>query len=268
MMNTATPPSPEPSPFKFNVGAFLLAPFWSLAHRVWIGLLAFAPMVASWLAGLVGADGPVTVVLGVVGLFVYFAIAVHLGKRGTELAFEKSSESDRAVFQRKQRKWMVAGVVCWAAVLGLIVSLIWRPVTIYIDNKSELNQVIKKYDQIESRLLKEIGILLESDPIKELYGGASYTPVSELKINDTDLWHLKHDYDFADLSQRKLTFPEPRLNGAEMRGNLSDGRKLALGFGFDADHNINRVSYAYPETFAIFGMEQYLDQDQINEILR
>lgn len=41
----------------WNWGAFLLSPFWVLSNRVWIGLLAWVPLVGFWIAIALGVKG-------------------------------------------------------------------------------------------------------------------------------------------------------------------------------------------------------------------
>lgn len=49
---------PVPEEIKgWNWGAFLLAPFWLLSNRVWIGLLTWVPVVGFWVAIALGVKG-------------------------------------------------------------------------------------------------------------------------------------------------------------------------------------------------------------------
>jgi hypothetical protein len=87
----------------WNWGAFLLTPFWSIAHSVWIGLLCFVPYVG-WVMSIV------------------------LGVKGSEWAWQNRRFSSIEEFRDVQRAWMVWGIginvgVSALAVLAIIVAV-------------------------------------------------------------------------------------------------------------------------------------------------
>lgn len=78
----------------WNWGAFLLAPFWLLPNRVWIGLLTWVPVVGFW-------------------------VAIALGVKGNEWAWKSRRWKSIDSFKTHQRRWAIAGIV-----LGISVNLI------------------------------------------------------------------------------------------------------------------------------------------------
>jgi len=84
---TAEPvPQELPAEFdKWNWGAFLLTPAWSVGHRVWWGLFAFVPGV-----GLI--------------------LSAYLGYRGNRLAWASGEWSSGSEFQAVERRWAVWAV--------------------------------------------------------------------------------------------------------------------------------------------------------------
>lgn len=87
---------PMPEEIKgWNWGAFLLAPFWLLPNRVWIGLLAWVPFVGFWMA-------------------------IALGVKGNEWAWKSRRWQSIDQFKAHQKRWAIAGIV-----LGISVNLIF-----------------------------------------------------------------------------------------------------------------------------------------------
>jgi hypothetical protein len=78
----------------FNWGAFLLSGIWAIAHKTWIGLLAFIP-------------------------FVGFLIAFVLGVNGNEWAWQNRKWKSIEEFKKVQKVWMYWGI----AIVGLVVIL-------------------------------------------------------------------------------------------------------------------------------------------------
>lgn len=89
---------------RWNWGGFLLTPFWGIGNRVWIALLAFAgfiPMVG-WIIGL--------------------GMAIYMGVKGTELAWQNKTWDSVEHFKAVQRNWTIAGVV--VAVLFFVLGFV------------------------------------------------------------------------------------------------------------------------------------------------
>ncbi len=87
---------PVPEEIKgWNWGAFLIAPFWLVSNRVWIGLLALVPIFGFWMA-------------------------IALGVKGNEWAWKSRRWESIEQFQTYQKKWAIAGII-----LGTAVNLIF-----------------------------------------------------------------------------------------------------------------------------------------------
>ena len=102
-MFESKPPVPLESPALNDIpqgvkgwswGAFLLAPFWAIGNKTWIGLLAFIPYV-SWV------------------------MAVVLGIKGREWAWKNKKWRDIEHFRSVQRRWSVWAI---SIVVGLVMT--------------------------------------------------------------------------------------------------------------------------------------------------
>lgn len=79
-------------------GAFFLHGVWAIRNRVWIGLLAFIPLV------------------GVV-------VAILLGFKGRTWAWRKGHWTDLDAFNRQQRRWSISGASLFAVVIIAVLLL-------------------------------------------------------------------------------------------------------------------------------------------------
>jgi len=92
---------PLPGGRRWNWGAFLLGWLWGLGNRTPIALLAAIP------------------VLG-------FIVAVVLGIKGNDWAWQNGVWRDVRQFQAVQRRWAIAGFALWGfAVVGGLVMIFW-----------------------------------------------------------------------------------------------------------------------------------------------
>lgn len=95
---------PVPAEIKaWNWGAFLLSPLWLVSNRVWIGMLAWIPIVG-------------------------FSMAIALGAKGNEWAWKSRHWQSIEQFQTHQRKWAIAGII-----FGISVNLVvWNLGILYL----------------------------------------------------------------------------------------------------------------------------------------
>lgn len=82
--------------YGFNFAAFIMPHIWGLCNGVYIGLIALFPIAAPF-------------------------VAIYLGTKGTELAYEKSFGTPER-FYKKQRRWQYAAVVYAVTVIALIIG--------------------------------------------------------------------------------------------------------------------------------------------------
>lgn len=85
----------------WNWGAFFLTFIWGLAHRVWISLLALLSFIPY------------------IGTFIALGIAIFLGVKGNELAWQAKHWESVQKFKETQKKWAIAGFVVFVIVLVL-----------------------------------------------------------------------------------------------------------------------------------------------------
>jgi hypothetical protein len=83
----------------WNWGAFFLAPFWGVGHRVYFGLLALLPVVG-------------------------IAFAIILGVKGNEWAWQRKAPTSIAQFRRVQAMWTYVAVGLFFVVIALNVVAI------------------------------------------------------------------------------------------------------------------------------------------------
>ncbi|MGZ5765547.1 MAG: cytochrome c oxidase assembly factor Coa1 family protein, partial [Usitatibacter sp.] len=96
MSSTASPIPPEID--RWNWGAFLLNWIWGIGNNTFIALLALVPFV------------------NIIMVFV-------LGAKGSEWAWRNKHWESVEHFKRVQRKWAIAGVIVWLALLGACVAM-------------------------------------------------------------------------------------------------------------------------------------------------
>lgn len=89
---------------RWNWGAFLLNWIWGIGNSVFIALLMFVPLV------------------NIVMIFV-------LGARGSRWAWRNRAWRDAEHFRRVQRKWAIAGVIIWLAMIGIGAALFFSILT-------------------------------------------------------------------------------------------------------------------------------------------
>jgi hypothetical protein len=85
----------------WNWGAFLLTWIWGIGNRVWLALLALIP-------------------IPIVGL----AVAILLGVKGNEWAWQLKKWDNIEHFRRTQRIWLYWGIASLIAPLVLIIGII------------------------------------------------------------------------------------------------------------------------------------------------
>jgi serine/threonine protein kinase len=97
----------------WNWGAFLLAPYWSLANRTWIGLWCLLfPTVGLWFLNLLGILHPsLTVLFYGIGFALELGIMLFLGRKGNRLAWQNTPWRSITQFKSHQRKWAIAGIL-------------------------------------------------------------------------------------------------------------------------------------------------------------
>lgn len=92
----------------FNVGALLLNWIWAIGHQTWIGLLCFVPCVG-------------------------WVMAIVLGLKGNEYAWQNRKWDSIEQFKATQKAWMMWGIGIWCIVivlnvvfggLGILMSLL------------------------------------------------------------------------------------------------------------------------------------------------
>lgn len=83
---------------RWNWGAFLLNWIWGIGNNTFVALLALVP-------------------------FVNFIMIFVLGAKGGEWAWRNKRWDSVEHFRRVQRKWAIAGVAVWLALLGLFAAI-------------------------------------------------------------------------------------------------------------------------------------------------
>jgi len=108
---------------RFNVGACLLAPFWAIGYRAWVGLLVPLPAVLVGLAGYAIPDWRVFDFVDPVRLVAYWVPAILFGLHADRLAWQSNAARwSTSEYRRQQWIWMAVGlaVIVINTVLGQI----------------------------------------------------------------------------------------------------------------------------------------------------
>jgi len=90
---------------RWNWGAFLLSWIWAIGNNVWLGLLAFLP-------------------------YLWLPMAILLGAKGNEWAWETGRYTDLESFKKRQNNWTKAGFIVLAVVGCFYLSLFFWAATI------------------------------------------------------------------------------------------------------------------------------------------
>lgn len=105
----------------WNWGAFLLAPFWSLGNRVWLGLFCWMPWIvivtaliifrSSYYKSLGALALEICVILRPIITLIYFIVAFFLGWQGNRRSWQNDLWHSIKEFKIYQRYWTVVGIV-------------------------------------------------------------------------------------------------------------------------------------------------------------
>lgn len=105
----------------WNWGAFLLAPFWSLGNRVWLGLFCWMPSIvivtaltifmSSSYKSLGGLFLSICVISRPIITVIYFIVAFFLGWQGNNWAWQNNLWQSIREFRIYQRCWTIGGIV-------------------------------------------------------------------------------------------------------------------------------------------------------------
>lgn len=151
----------------WNWGAFLLTWIWGIGNQVWWGLLALIPIG-----------------------FVQLGVAIYLGVKGNELAWQARKYESVAQFKETQKKWAIAGLIVFivqiiliavfmAVVFSVIVAAVkdeslkntssYSPVTQQFSLSKDLDKLsdgVKTYKQIYNRMPETLNEVLIDDNLK------------------------------------------------------------------------------------------------------
>lgn len=111
-------------------GPFLLNWIWAIGNGVWIGLLALVPYVG-------------------------FVMAIILGIKGREWAWQKKKWDSIEHFNRVQHKWSIAGLIVAAFSLLVIPIILVLIVIVAIDPAGRLNQA--ESDNLTNSEVRSVG---------------------------------------------------------------------------------------------------------------
>ncbi len=103
---------------KWNWGAFLMNWIWGLGNRTYIALLCLVPVVGIVITLILGA-----LVGGAIAGVVYIAIALIMGARGSEWAWQNARWHSIEHFRSAQQKW-----VWWwlcLVLIGIFMTIVW-----------------------------------------------------------------------------------------------------------------------------------------------
>lgn len=95
----------------WNWGAFLLTPYWALAHRIWLGIWVLMLNPFLWFFTLaIGYGSSGAGVISLLVLAVNLIIMIRLGSYGNRLAWKSLPWRNIEHFKTHQRRWAIAGI--------------------------------------------------------------------------------------------------------------------------------------------------------------
>ena len=130
-----SPASVPPEVDRWNWGAFLLSWIWGIGNNTFIALLALVP-------------------------FVNFVMIFVLGAKGSAWAWRNTSWESVEHFKRVQRKWAIAGVIVWLALIGLCAALYFSIAAVF-KSSDVYQQAIAKLNA-NSEATRVLGVPISS----------------------------------------------------------------------------------------------------------
>lgn len=105
----------------WNWAAFLMGPWWSIVHSVWIGLLCFIINLiwtAFWMVPWT-TDHPIGI--GLLCFITSLTMNIILGIKGGEWAWQHRKFESVEQYQQVQKIWAIWGIIIW--ILGFVLSI-------------------------------------------------------------------------------------------------------------------------------------------------
>lgn len=108
---------------QWNWGAFYFGWLWGVCHKVWPALLQLAVCFIPSLLNVMGMAHPL---VAVVCLIINLGVAVWLGLKGTQMAWDNGAWSSMEEMRRCRSKWNVAALICFAvSIVFLLVMIVF-----------------------------------------------------------------------------------------------------------------------------------------------
>lgn len=108
---------------QWNWGAFYFGWLWGVCHKVWPALLQLAVCFIPSLLNVMGMAHPL---VALVCLIINLGVAVWLGLKGTQMAWDNGAWSSMEEMRRCRSKWNVAALICFAvSIVFLLVMIVF-----------------------------------------------------------------------------------------------------------------------------------------------
>lgn len=240
---------------KFCWAGLIMPQFWGIGNGLVIGLLAFMPAA-------------------------YPFIALYFGFKGYDLAYKKVEYSaNEEEFCKKQKVWKIVSFIYAIVIITIIFMSNFSGLSNYFQHKKELNMIISQTEEQKNRLAEELVKLTDVENLKPFIDGLECTPKGEVQFNENSgLWTLKNNYGYKELSEEKVSFPQPTVYDITQEFLAEDGRILTISFKVDEEFQIQEGTYSI---FSGAGMHElspgyytnqdeigpYMDNDTIREML-
>ena len=110
---------------KFNIPAFFFTFFWSCAHKCYWPLIILIPFL---------------------GLIFLPIIAIYLGFKGNQIAWENFDDTDIEEFKKQESKW---NICVWIVGVIIVLFALIMSLSVFIPNIKKMNKIVEIYNKQE-----------------------------------------------------------------------------------------------------------------------
>lgn len=107
---------------QWNWGAFYFGWLWGVCHKVWPALLQ---LVIGFIPSVLNMMGMGHLLVGAICSVICLGVAVWLGLKGTQMAWNNGAWSSMEQMRRSRSKWNVAALVCFVVSIVLLLVMIF-----------------------------------------------------------------------------------------------------------------------------------------------
>lgn len=144
---------------KFNYAAFFFTFVWSCAHKCYWPLIVLIPFL---------------------GILILPIIAIYLGFKGNQIAWENFNGTNIEEFKKQESKW---NIYVWIFGVIIVLAVLFMCLTVFIPNTKTMHKIVETYNKQEfNTLCKPLANEQEClENYKNIYNAIG--EISKLKVN-------------------------------------------------------------------------------------